>query len=264
MLKRIVGFATALFSMLLISLNSFAIADKTVVDKGKLFTGIQIEALAERIDELRLEYGVDIVIYTLSDTDGEKTSDAARRIFEETACGISEDKDGILLLIVDDDGKGTKDFCFVTNGWPEKSVFDEYGVSRITSLIKSDMKKGRYESACSEWLGHVESFLSAAKKGSAYSENRTYRTAVDIWLIIGFWTVCGAALGIAVCILLHRRMKTKTAELPPEGYVREGSFTITKQRDIFIYSGTTTEPASEHKDTVRREIDVFGGRSGKY
>lgn len=264
MLKRIICLAAAICVAFIFSLNCFALSDKSVVDKGKLFNGIQIEALSERIDELRLEYGVDIVICTVSKIDGKDVTKAAEKYFEELSCGISAEKDGILLLIVDSDGKGTKDFCFVTNGWPEKSVFDDYGTARISSLIKSDMKSGNYEDACNNWLGHVEKFLSAAKKGKPYTESNIYRTALDIGLIIGFWIVFGAALGIVVCVLLRKRMRTKSMVIPPEEYIRSGSFTITKQRDIFVYSGKAIQQDTEHKDTVKREIDVFGGRSGKY
>lgn len=264
MLKKIVSIFAAAVMAFTMSLTSYAVADKNVVDKAKILTGTESSAMKEQIEKISAKYGVDIVIYTVSDTDGKEPEALAEELFFSTNCGFGSEKDGMLLLIVDKDGKGADEFCFSTSGWVKDSVYNDYSVKRITKLIKSDMKKGRYDEASISWLKHSAKFMKAAKNNKPYNEENVYRTAADVGMIIGFWAAAGIALGVVLSVLFRRSMKTHT-DNSGKSEEQSRSIAVTKQRDIFIYSKEKeTEQHTDHADSVRKEIDVFGGSNGKY
>lgn len=255
MFKKIISVVAALSAAMAITLCAGAQAAVKIVDNAEILTPAQEKTLTEKIDKLVLDYGVDAVIYTTPSLGGEKAADYEQRVFDETGCGIGAERDGILLLLVVDPDTNRREYFFGTHGWANGAGITEYGTARIGKLIAPKLNKCEYGAACEEWLNLSGKFLKAGKKGSPYTEEHTYRTELDVALIFGVWAAVGIAAALLVCFLAKRSMRSVGGKRAAVVYVKKGSFSLTNQRDILLFSKTDKTAKSRNEPEPKKTIE---------
>ncbi len=218
---------------------AYAQSEYTVYDYAGVMSESAEENISESAKKLIKDSGVDAAICTTNSLEGLTLPEYAKKVFSDVNAGISKDKDGILLLISFDamhSGKGGREIYFYTNGYAKNGGFNEYGIERISGLVMDKLSGGDYEGACVEWLTLSGKFLKAAKDGKPYSANNRYKTGGDY--LAGFLVSFAAGLVIAagVCFVMIRMMRTSAPKDNNADYVKRDSFSVTKQRDIYVYS----------------------------
>ncbi len=155
----------------------------TLVDKERLLTDSEAEALSKRLKEIGDAYRCDVVIVTVS-TLGSKTSEAYADDFFDyngygygavpDANGVTRDGNGILLLLSMED----RDFAVGTSGSAIRA-FTDYGIQTyledrfLPYLSGNDFSRGfnAFADACDDLLKY-------ASEGVPYDYRRVY---VDGW-----------------------------------------------------------------------------------
>ena len=236
-MKKLLSLSAALLTAAMIGTGAAAQSTVKIVDDADLFTQTQEEIYTEMIDQLVLDYGVDAMICTTDTLYGTEISEYAADTFDEYGCGIGNDRDGIILVIcIDEDDRKVR---MSTHGWAKEYAFTQYGTDRIIELIKPFLSDDKYNEAATEWLRLSDEFLAAAEKEAPYSEEHKYLTTTDILIKIALAFGIGLAVALVVCLILRSTMKTAVHQRNAVDYVKPNSFSVTKQRDIFVYSTIT-------------------------
>ena len=244
-MKKLITLFTALLTGAVISVVASAQAPVKVVDNADLFSQNEEQTLVSLAEQLVLDHGVDAVIYTTTDALTSDESKAyAEQKFYETNCGVGDNADGILLLIAVGGENGNRQAWFSTHGWA-KDALGTYGTDRIIELIRPDLSSEFYYDASEYWLELSDKFLKKAAKGEPYSETNTYRTFFEGLIIVVICFVVGLVIALIVCFVMSASMKTAVPKHTANDYVKQNSFKVTRQRDIFVYSDVTRTKRSD-------------------
>ena len=155
----------------------------TLVDKERLLTDSQAEALSVRLKEIGDAYRCDVVIVTVPSL-GSKTSEAfADDYFDYNgygygatpdANGTTINGDGILLLISMED----RDFAISTSGYGI-TAFTDYGIqSYLEDRFLPYLSDNDFDRGFNAFADGCEYLLKTAREGVPYDYRRVY---VDGW-----------------------------------------------------------------------------------
>lgn len=234
-MKKLFSVIAAGIAALCITLTASAQAQHKVYDSAQVLSDEDEQALEKLAERLVLDHGVDAVICTERSL-AASPEERAQSLFNSLDAGAGDDRDGILLLIWFDNDE--QHFLTFKNGWAEQ-VFTGYANDRIEELTAQDVEKRDFTGAAQQWLRLSDKFMTAHEKGRPYDGGRVYRTRGECLRIFLLWLGAGALAAAGVCALMRLTMRTKplirhSAELSPD----KNTFTLTKQRDILLYSQT--------------------------
>lgn len=218
MTKRIIAVIAALIMIFAVCLNVSAVDHGQVLDAEHLLSEDAVNNLSERADEIASEYYCNVYIVTYENVEGYSSiEDVADAFFDENP-------DSILLLISESMGA----YSISADGYGEDAL-TEKGRNYIDKKISSDLKDGNYEEACDEFLNIAEKYLSY------YDENGKVYTPFSIsWII---WAVViGVVIAFIAVFIMKGQLKSVRYESAAGNYVVDGSFSLTLQRDIYLYS----------------------------
>ncbi len=151
----------------------------TLVDKERLLTDSEAEALSVRLKEIGDAYRCDVVIVTVS-TLGRKTSEAyADDFFDYNGYGygavpddngVTRDGNGILLLLSMED----RDFAISTSGYGIKA-FTDYGIQTyLEPLFLPYLSSNDYSGGFTAFANGCDDLLKYASEGVPYDYRRIY------------------------------------------------------------------------------------------
>lgn len=80
---------------------------------------------------------------------------------------------------------------------------------------------------------------AALKVSVAATDGAQAQTGDDTLLKIVVCLLIGLAVGLTVTLLMKRSMSTVRKQKRADTYVKEGSFSLTESRDLFLYSTVT-------------------------
>ena len=127
-----------------------------VADRAGLLTSAQVSALNDRCRELSEKYDLDVIIATTNDSRGMELGMYAADLVDYN----SFRKDNIILVIAMDQRK----YVCVTTG-RGIDAFSDQALNAIYDAMESDMRAGRYYSACSTYLTRSEGIIDAYANG---------------------------------------------------------------------------------------------------
>lgn len=252
-MKKLVSLMAAGVAALCITLTASAQAQHKVYDSAQVLSDEDEQALEKLAERLVLDHGVDAVICTERSL-AASPEERAQSLFNSLDAGAGDDRDGILLLIWFDNDE--QHFLTLKNGWA-RQVFTGYANDRIEELTAQDIEKRDFTGAAQQWLRLSDKFMTAHENGRPYDGVRIYRTGGECLRIFLLWLGAGALAAVGVCALMRLTMRTKplirhSAEFSPD----KNTFTLTKQRDILLYShtervdGAGAEEASADKEKL--------------
>ena len=234
MKKRI--FALLLCTLLLCC--SAAAELSRVADRAGLLTSTQVSALNDRCRELSEKYDLDVIIATTNDSRGMELGMYAADLVDYN----SFRKDNIILVIAMDQRK----YVCVTTGHGI-DAFSDQALNAIYDAMESDMRAGRYYSACSTYLTRSEGIIDAYANGRPDSVYQYYGEGDDVVqepvtfyerLQMGalFALIPAILIGWIIAAAQKGKMKTARKRDSAENYLTD--MNLTRERDIYLYTTT--------------------------
>lgn len=217
------------------------------------------EEIAEELEEISDEYGIDVVIVTV-DSIGSKSATAFADDFYDYN-GYSED--GILFLL----SMEHRDWAISTTGYGI-TAFTDYGCDYIFGCMKDSLADDDYEEAFGIFAEQCDDFLLQAENGEPYDYGNSIKTGKDYIMVIGVALVVGLAAAIIVSLILKSQLKSVSFQRNANSYIKNGSLKVTHSHDIYLYktvSKTKRESNSGGSSTHRGSSGrSHGGSSGKF
>ena len=160
MKKRLFGILFVIFLCLSLSLSVFAQDNAPLlVDNADLLTDNQESELLSKLERIRKEYDMDVVVVTTDDLDGETPRNYADDFYDYN--GYADD--GILLLISMEDS----DWYISTSGFGITAVTDA-GRKYMADQFTDDLSKENYCDAFITYADFCDDFIERAKDGDPF------------------------------------------------------------------------------------------------
>ena len=253
--------------MLLSSLCLTAGASSTqsyVIDNAELLSSEEEAALEEKIQSIRQEYAVDVVILTVGSLDGKTPQDYADDYYDYN--GYADD--GLLFLLSMEE----RDWYISTKGSAIYALTD-YGIQQLGEGILSYLSAGDYYGGFDAFLNDLPTYLSAFRDDSpidgyadtsgdyyhgdqedvVHYDDSEYNgspyippTVILISLAIGI-----VAGGITV-LIMRGAMNTKRPQRSAVNYMNDSSYHLRTNQDMFLYSNVS-------KTRIQQESSSSGG-----
>ena len=223
--------------LLLLLLVSPALAESSrVVDQADVLTQEEEQRLAEYIANIRQKYKFDLLILTM-DSIGDRQGDYyAADYFDNNGYGEGPNHDGACFFYVREGDRNENTVFFVKTGSGER-IFTPDVDDEIAEQIRPYMRQKNYGGAFATYVLQVENRLETQQP-----MNRANRM-LPIFLLVGL------LIGVMVALAFKSQMKTVRRKSGAMSYVRDGSFHLSRQQDIYLYT-----------TTVRRRIEMDSGR----
>jgi len=256
-MKRILSvvFATVMFLTIGISCFASDFINPSIVDEAGYLTEDEYAELSERLEEIRSEYGFDVVIYTETSLSGKDAGDAARFIYDIFEYG-NEDGDGLMLYMC----SGSRDYYFLAKG-AGSEYFNSNGLRYLDEEVVHYFSDDNYYEGFDTFIDRSDELLRMAMEGNPYNVEK-----VNVKYVAG---VIGAAVIIPLVIALVmmfvklKKMKTAVANDYAANYVKPGSMNLSVSRDLFLFS-TITKTKKVNANSSGSSGQKSSGRGGKF
>ncbi len=263
-MKRIISFAITLLIISALALPCFAqIESPYMIDDADLLSDYEEQYLLTEIENLRNEYGYDIIIHTTYDTEGKDIVSYCDDYYDEGAYA----DDGLIFVI----SMAERDYYTSTCGTLVDSLPD-YQIDYICSSVVPYLSDGNYYNAFEEYLRGLGSFFSGdydtdeispdIHYGDYYEDEYYYDYDYDYQpskpnyftkeLIL---IVIAAVVAFVITSIIKSKMNTAVKQRDADSYVVSGSFVLTGQRDAFVGTHTT-------RRAIPKNNTNHGGKSG--
>jgi uncharacterized protein len=250
-------------------LQAHAANAQKVVDEVGLLSAEEEELLQKQLSDTAEKYQCDAVIAILDGIEGSSMQSYTDQYFYEEGYGYGDERDGIILLV----NMSGRKYWFATRGDANR-IFTDYGTEIIEERVVPYLSDGEYYEACSKYADLVESFMKEATENEPYDVNHTYSDPMAMWLRLVISLGVGLVVMVITLVILYSQLKSVGAEKRAQEYIRSGSFRVTRERDIFLYSNVTRrkiEKASNggggHGGTMTHSSPgggSSGGRGGSF
>ena len=276
--KKLLSFILAF--ILCVSLIPAALADSSksiVYDQEGLFDEFDTEMLSGKLAEVNRLYGVDIAVVTAPSLGGKTAEEYADDFYDENGIGQGENKDGILLLISENErvwAISTSGSCI--------DAFTDYDLDYITDNLLPYLSDGDWSGAAISFVDDCGPCLSAYanEPDDGYDSDYTddgYDYTPSVMYFNNVWLVGSLLVGLIVALIvtlsMKRGMKSVRMKSSAADYLRAGSFTPGRREDLFLYHtvSVTAKPKNDDNDHggfssthVSSSGSTHGGRSGSF
>lgn len=213
--------------------------DDLLIDRADLLTDDEEQALTKRLFEASEELDFDFVILTLKNTAGKDILQYA----DDYKDMASYRQDAAILLF----NTTTGEWCVATYGFGNKAISEDATYRYLEDRFVPFLSSGDYANAFNDYLSGAEKLVGDAREGHYYIYIPWGRN-----LLIAL--VVGVLVGLLVVTSMKSKLKSVAMKSSAAGYVREGSFALTRSRDIFLYRTHTRVYSPRQKSS--------GGGSG--
>ena len=227
---------------------SSAAGKKSVIDDAELIKASDEKELDKKIKNIQKDK-FDVVILTVKSLDGKSAQDYADDYYDNNDYGLDNEKSGVLFLV----SKGDRKYHISTKGAGIKA-FTDYGIGRIKEEIKPYLSDGDYFDACDEFLNITKDFVKAYKDGTPYDTDNPYNEEIDYVILEVIALVIAFVIALISVGIMRLRMNTAKPKGTAMEYIKKGSFKLTSEKDIFMYSTVT-------KTAKPKDNDNSAGRS---
>lgn len=254
---------TVLFSL---PVQVFA-AYPPVMDSANLLTDEEYQSLQEQCLTFRETYGLDVAICTTDTLDGKSPQSYADDWYDDHQYS----SDGLLFLISMEE----RDSYISTAGDAIAKLSDD-DLEEIEYLVIPYLSDGLYYDGFSHFLSILPQFLEEGEpvdvyydaQGNLHAVYEQEQPSVNLFLSV----LIGAVTAGIVLLVMRGLMNTKSPKHSAADYLNQGSYRLTRNQDLFLYSNVSKvrrqEPSSSSRggSTVHRSSSgrSHGGRGGKF
>lgn len=221
---------------------SSAAGKKSVIDDAGLIKASDEKELDKKIKNIQKDK-FDVVILTVKSLDGKSAQDYADDYYDNNDYGLDNEKSGVLFLV----SKGDRKYHISTKGAGIKA-FTDYGIVRIKEEIKPYLSDGDYFDACDEFLNITKDFVKAYKDGTPYDTDNPYNEEIDYVILEVIALVIAFVIALISVGIMRLRMNTAKPKGTAMEYIKKGSFKLTSEKDIFMYSTVTKTAKPKDND----------------
>lgn len=245
---------TLLLAFLLIAALAVPVLAVTpkIIDNADLLTDSEEAVLEAKAQTLADQYEIDVVILTVSSTNGQYIESYADDYYDNNGYGIGPDYSGVLLVLAMD----TREWAISTCGDAIYALTD-YGIEALFRAMANELSYDEYYAAFGTYLDELPRYFEAYENGdpidgyhSDYDGPGTYipgtqddiiyydpePDAGDYLRIVFVSLFIGAAVGGIAILVMRGQMNTAKAQSGATSYLRDGSFRLTRHLDLFLYS----------------------------
>lgn len=234
-----------------------AAAQQRLVDDGELLERDVRKELERKLDKLARRYKLDVGILTVQDyemydsTLPNYSAEAfASSYYYDRQFGFDEEDSGILLVISMEE----RDWHIYIVGEARVAVND-YGFEYISERLVDKLSDDKYEEGIVRYVDDLEKFFQAYDKGEAYGSDNKVKETKRILLYFGIAMILSLAIAIGIVQSMKIRMNTAKPQPAAREYVKQGSFVLTENQDLYLYSHTTRTARPKNESSS-------GGSSG--
>lgn len=240
MFKKLTVICLSVVLCFCIALPVTANATIFVNDDAGLFRPQEIAALEEMAATLEKRYDVQAVIVTVDSLNGMSAQNYADDFYDNAGYGSN----GVLFLL----DMSEREWYISTTGTVAYTLTD-YGIQQIGEESVSYFSDDLWFDGFSYFLSALPTYLTAIESGNPidgyadYSEDYYHGKQDEILYYketsspsILFSLLCGIVVSGVVVLIMRLCMNSKRPERCASVYMKEGSWKLTQQRDIFLYS----------------------------
>lgn len=260
-----------LVGLVLLLLLPFSVsAERTlplVVDRADLLSESEERELAGRLDRVSAELQCEIAVVTVSSLGGKKAEAFADDFFDQNGYGYGDEDDGVLLLIAVTE----RAWHITTHGFAHAALGNG-ALDGLEDRMTPSLSAGQYDKAFKTFALGCEYYVRYERDPSSVDQDSIWRSYLKDEPRPGVILLIAAALGVVISFLIVNGMKAKLTSVrsrdDANDYVRAGSFSLTKSRDIFLYHTVSRvrrdsdrSSGGSHRSSSGRS---HGGRGGRF
>ena len=275
-MKRLISFAVLVCLLLVLPCPAYA-AENRVIDEAGLLSSDEVIHLNDQIHGIKTEYELDIVILTVNDLEGKSAQTYADDYYDEKGYGCGENATGVLLLIAMD----TREWYISTCGDAIYALTD-YSLEVLGDELVYFLSSGDYYGAFENFVNSLPKYMLAYQQGdpydgyaapdeyvSEYGEETVYYpnsgAAKNPLIAIGV----GFVVAVIAILIMRSGMNTAKAKHSAADYLKDGSYRLHTQRDMYLYSHTSRTRRQQNNSggsSVHRSSggSSHGGRGGRF
>ncbi len=218
------AFAAFLFLAAIFLPRPAAAAGNHLVDDAGILSSSEYQQLAEKLDKISSEHGVDIVIYTNKSLEGQDAKGYAADFYDYN----DYNQNGLVYML----SMEARDWAIVTKGTCIQA-FTDAGQNWIVEQLRDLLKENNYFDAFKKFADYADDFLKQYEKGKPYDSGRLpkkpFAGVRDAIISI----LAGLGIGFGRASLLKADTKTVKEAKNATGYLT-GS-TITGAHDFLVH-----------------------------
>ena len=237
-MKKLI-FMVALF--LALAVSAFASGD-LLVDDADLLTRQEEARLEDKLEQVRDQYGMDVVIVTVDSTNDSYIRDYADDYYDYN--GYADD--GVLLLV----DMGSRQW-WITGTGTGVDIFDSSVIDSIGYEFEDALSEGEYAEAFEIYIEECAYYIE-----DPFEAGPTILVAVIIGLLAAL-----IATGI-----MRAQLKSVRAKAAASDYMKPGSMVVSQARELYLYSNVSrirrqqNSSGGTHRSSSGRSHSGGGGR----
>ena len=289
-MKKVFSIIICIVVLLCGSVTAYAKSPHIIDDAGLLSAQEALE-LEKTADSISSTYGMDVLILTTYSLDGKTAQAYADDYYDENNRGTGNNSSGILLLIAME----AREWHISTCG-EGIYAFTDYGIERLADDMLYFLSDGAFYDAFTVYLELLPDYFEAYHAGTpidgytdsyypngglseddiehVYYPSHGEPADSGYGRVILYSLVIGIVAAAAALYFMRRAMNTARPQRDAGSYVKDGSYQLNSQRDIFLYSRVTRIKRPENNNSSGRSGGSsvhrssggvrHGGRGGKF
>ena len=225
-MKKTVSLLAAVLMLIALALPVSA-ASSRLVDEAGLLTDADRAAIEKRLGEISAQYGLDVVIVTVSSTGNRSPMEYADDYFDYNDYAT----DGVLLLVSMEES----DWWISTAGYGIRA-FTDAGIAYIGDKVVPYLSAGEYAQAFTEFADLCDQFLAQAKTGDPFDTHNLPKAPFNLVWNGLLALITGPAAAFFATGSMKKKLKSVAQKAQANDYVTPGSLQITQSRDFHLYT----------------------------
>ena len=245
MKRKLLSMLFVVVLCLSLAVGAYAASGADIYDEADLLSNQEETQLAEKLSEIGKEFDAQIVIMTVSSTNGDIDA-YIEEMFDGMNMGYGEKRDGVLLLVC----MNPRQWRILSNGYAGQAITGSE-ISAIGDEMVSDLSDGDYARAFDIFVAQTDYYLDGYLNGFPFNFGKNLIVALII----------GVVAGVVVALVLKKQLKSVRQQKQANIYIKSGSMQITKSRDLFLYREVSrTKKDSSNSSGSGSSRNVGGGK----
>ena len=276
MKKSVSLFIALVFSLCMLTFTVSA-ENPNVIDNAGLLSTQEVLDLEASTAIIRNDYNFEVVILTVTSTNGMSVEDYADDFYDYNGYGADEENSGVLFLV----DMGDREWFISTTGRGINLIADRE-IDYIEQEVMPLLSQGEYFTCFNEFIIICNEILEFDSRGESYIDS-VYETEQDYYFADGAFgygnyeddgyyeydynqpqsfnifkniiiaLVIGFVIAFIIVMSMKGKLKTVRAKTGASDYVVPGSMNVTHSDERFHYRHVTRTPRQQNKS---------GGRPG--
>lgn len=208
-----------------------------VYDAADILTPAEEQSLSSRLETISNSQRCQVSVVIVNGLGGKSITAFTDDFYDANGYGYGTNKDGVMLLLDMD----SRDMHITTTGYGAVA-FTDYGIEKAFDDFRSYLSDGAYAKAFDRFADISDRYLTLARNGTPYDVENS--PAEPIGKVTGglISLGIGALIGLIAILIMQAGMKSAKKQYAAQNYVRAGSFNLTENFDMYLYTHTTVTP----------------------